>query len=129
MPLLAELIAAQQPTIDEIMLRRAEDWIRHEIADRARRARMWREGRLRLAGMGDNLRPLVLSYWNNHRWLPGDPLYLVDMLHSIETGKLVPDDHWGFRFAASPSFAEHMAQIAAFRDRPLKPLSPVPLSG
>src|SRR5580704_16431147 len=85
LPLLANLIAEQQPPIDEVMERRAVNWTRHEIVDRLRRARMWREGRRRLAAMSDNLRPVVLAYWNNHRWLPGDPLYFVDMLHSIET--------------------------------------------
>lgn len=33
----------------------------------------------------------MLDYWNAHKWLPGDPSYLLDMLHSYARDRLVID--------------------------------------
>lgn len=88
LPLFADLIAEQQPTVDRVMEERADRMARTEQSSRDYRAGKWREARHRLYGYGDNIRPILLSYWNNHRWLPGDPSYLLDMLHMYDRGKL-----------------------------------------
>ena len=55
---------------------------------RDHRAKSWRQARRQLAGYGDNIRPILLDYWNGHRWLPGDPSYLLGILHSYDIGRL-----------------------------------------
>jgi hypothetical protein len=32
---------------------------------------------------------VLLAHWNDHRWLPGDPVYLLDLLHGFEHGRIV----------------------------------------
>ncbi len=53
------------------------------------RARRWRAARRILALYAHDINRALLAYWNNHRWLPGDPGYLLDALHRFETGRLV----------------------------------------
>ncbi len=91
LPLLAPLVAEQQPTIDQVMTYRAASWARSEQQSRDHRASQWREGRARLNDYAPDTRKTLLTYWNRHRWLPGDPLYLLDMLHMFDTGRLVRD--------------------------------------
>jgi hypothetical protein len=91
LPLFAEQIAADQPSIDQVMAERAAQWEKTEAQQRASRAAAWREARRRLAGFNDATRAVVLAYWNGHRWLPGDPSYLLDAMHSFERGRLVLD--------------------------------------
>ena len=38
------------------------------------------------------MRRALLDYWNGHRWLPGDPMYLLDLLHGFGGGRLVIED-------------------------------------
>ena len=92
LPLLAPLIAETQPSIDEVMRARVLTWTSVVQQDRDRRAASWRRGRRSLEGYEPALRCALLTYWNSHRWLPGDPSYLLDMLHGYETGRLTFDD-------------------------------------
>src|SRR3546814_18181723 len=62
-PLLAPLIAEQQPSAVAEMARRAAWWPEAQPRDRDRRARDWRRGRARLAGPGGTLRPVLLQLW------------------------------------------------------------------
>lgn len=48
-PLLAPLIAEQQPAIDDVMAQRAVRWLEDQKAYRARRAAGWRAARARRA--------------------------------------------------------------------------------
>ena len=82
-------IAEAQPSIDQVMGARAAQWETAEAQQRASRAAAWREARRRLARFDDATRAVVLAYWNGHRWLPGDPSYLLDTIHSFERGRLV----------------------------------------
>lgn len=50
-PLLADLIAEQQPSIDSLMNQRAEDWDRDEERARARLAASWRHIRAAIAAL------------------------------------------------------------------------------
>ena len=92
LPLLAPLIAQAQPSIDAVMTARVTHWIASEQRDRDRRAAQWREGRATLDGHDLATRRALLDYWNGHRWLPGDPTYLLDLLHGFETGRYVIDN-------------------------------------
>ena len=92
LPLLAPLIAETQPDIDEVMATRVANWIVCEQAERDRRARSWRRARQALDQHDPVTRRALLAYWNGHRWLPGDPGYLLDMLHGFRTGRLVITD-------------------------------------
>jgi hypothetical protein len=90
-PLIAAEIGEKQPDIDTIMAARVNKWAEWEDRQRQHKAAQWREGRQRLASFEDETRKAALAYWNNHKWLPGTPSYFLDMLHSIETGRLVRD--------------------------------------
>jgi hypothetical protein len=92
LPLLPPLIAETQPSIDEVMTARVSNWILTIQRDRDRRAACWRRARRALDETEPTRRRALLTYWNCHRWLPGDPSYLLDMLHGFETGRLVFDD-------------------------------------
>jgi hypothetical protein len=89
-PLLAPIIAERQPSADAEMARRAASWPKVQQCDRDRRADDWRRARARLAAHGDNLRPLLIQLWRDSPY-PADPVYLLDMLHSIDTGRIDPE--------------------------------------
>ena len=38
------------------------------------------------------LRWALLTYWNDHRWLPSDAVYLLDLLHGFGNGRMVLRD-------------------------------------
>lgn len=89
LPLLGELIAETQPSIDEVMDTRVSTWITSQERERDRRADLWRQGRRGLEAHPPTIRSALLAYWNKDRWLPGDPTYLLDLLHGFSTGRLV----------------------------------------
>lgn len=89
-PLIAPLIAERQPSADAEMARRAAWWPEVQQRDRDRLAHHWRRARIRLAGYGDNLRPLLIQLWRDCPY-PADPVYLLDVLHSIDTGQIDPE--------------------------------------
>ena len=108
LPLLAAQIEAGQPPVDAVMSGRVALWATTQQANRDRQAAQWRQGRQELARMEPEARRAILAYWNSHKWLPGTPVYFLDMLHSIRTGQLVPQGAT-FRFsskAGSPAAAE-----------------------
>lgn len=88
-PLLAPLIAESQPGVDALMADRVETYNRTEQDWRDRRASEWRRARRVIDAYDPATRLALLAYWNGHRWLPGDPAYLLDRLHGFNTGRLV----------------------------------------
>lgn len=86
LPLLASLIAEAQPPIDELMATRVAHWIEWERKDRDRRAAKWREARAALGRHDPATRRALLDYWNGQRF-PGDPWYLLDLLHGFSKGR------------------------------------------
>ena len=92
LPLLGSLIAETQPGVEEVMTERVATWIRCEQAERDRRAASWRRARRLLDAHEPVTRRSLLTYWNGHRWLPGDAAYLLDMLHGFAKGRLVMRD-------------------------------------
>ena len=87
LPLLAPLIAEAQPPIDVVMTARVAHWLHWEQDDRDRRAARWREARSILDRHDPFVRRALLGYWNGHKWLPGDPAYLLDLLHGFERSR------------------------------------------
>ncbi len=92
MPLLAELVAEQQPSIDHVMHERVRLWTTTEQSDRDWRARQWRLARRLLDAHEPAVRRALLDYWNRHRWLPGDSTYLLGTINRFATGRLVIAD-------------------------------------
>lgn len=90
LPLLAPLIAEHQPSADAEMARRAAWWPKVQQRDRDRRADDWRRARARLAAYEDNLRPVLVQLWRRCPY-PADPVYLLDLLHSVDTGRIDPE--------------------------------------
>jgi hypothetical protein len=91
LPLLAEIIRETQPEIDQLMTKRAEDWASFEQTKRDQRAALWRRGRRKLATYDAETRRAILTYWNNDRWLPGDPSYFSGVMHRLDRGRLIRD--------------------------------------
>lgn len=84
-PLFAEQIAAEQISVDQEMAERKAGWSKRFAEDRTQRAQKWREGRARLAMHPE--RAELLAYWQRCGW-PGDPTYLLSMLHMYENNRL-----------------------------------------
>lgn len=87
MPLFSAAIEAEQPAADDVMRQRAERWRRHELEGRSMRAADWRRARARLASYPELIRTQLRAYWQACGW-PGDPGYLISMLHMHDTGRL-----------------------------------------
>ncbi len=92
LPLLAPLIAQAQPSIDAVMTGRVAFWITSEQHGRDHRAASWRRARTIIDRHEPTVRRALLDYWNGHRWLPGDPWYLLDLLHGFVTGRYRIED-------------------------------------
>src|SRR5476649_724598 len=84
-PLFAEQIAAEQIGVDLEMEQRKTNWSKRFAEDRSRRAMKWREARAKLAQ--HPRRSELASYWKRCGW-PGDPVYLLSMLHMFDNGRL-----------------------------------------
>ena len=87
LPLFAGMIAEAQPSEDEVMSLRTSFWARHEQEDRDYRASKWREARRCLADYSHNERAALRDAWDDAPY-PADPVYLLDMLHSYDVGRL-----------------------------------------
>ena len=92
LPLLAALVAEQQPCIDQLMEDRVRAWGVSEQSARDWQAQRWREARRILESYDTGTRCALLTYWNDHRWLPADASYLLDMLGGFKRGRLVMVD-------------------------------------
>lgn len=116
-PLFAEQIAAEQIGVDQEMAQRTANWSKRFAEDRARRAMKWREARAKLAQHPD--RAELAAYWQRCRW-PGDPTYLLSMLHMYDNGRLdlnpsvfrQTEEH---RRAVRETIARIRAEVAARR--------------
>lgn len=86
-PLFADQIAEKQIGVDEEMASRWRNWDRQQAKSRQRLAEKWREARRRLRSYPDDERKALLGYWQRCTW-PGDPTYLLSMLHMYDTGRL-----------------------------------------
>jgi hypothetical protein len=89
LPLLADLIAAEQPTIDAVIEGRQQSWPRWQQQTRDQRAAKWREARRELASYPLISRHAIRRLWNKAPY-PADPNYLADFLLQIKRGKVDP---------------------------------------
>lgn len=87
LPLFADQIAAEQASVDDVMIGRAVAWDNHEARSRAYEARKWREARARLRAYLPNERRALAAYWQRCGW-PAVPSYLLSMLHMYDTNRL-----------------------------------------
>lgn len=86
-PLLADQIAEEQPSEDQVMQERAVAWSEHEDRDRRARAEKWREARRIIAALPDAERHAVRKAWDCAPY-PADPSYLLSVLHSYSLGRI-----------------------------------------
>lgn len=88
LPLFADAIAQQQPSIDQVMAERADRWVRHEQSMRDFEARVWRSARRRFYAVPAAARHQLRQYWNNHRWFPGRATSFAGFMDLYERGGL-----------------------------------------
>ena len=125
LPLLGELIAETQPGIDDLMASRVERWNVIQQQTRDTRAQRWRRARRELDLHPPPVRAALLAYWNGHRWLPGDPVYLLDALHEFRTGQLVLVDGKVERARVTISASEALAAFGSPKPRAREWIVPV----
>ncbi|MDG3575997.1 hypothetical protein P7F60_06350 [Rhizobium sp. YJ-22] len=123
LPLFAEVIAEQQPDADTVMAKRAVQWDQWQQEHRDQRAQLWRRARQRLFGYGNNIRLTLRRLWNTCPY-PGTPVYLLDLLHSYDVGRLDPENPpWIYRgpgwqgFDITPILERAKARQSAERTR------------
>ena len=89
LPLLADLIATEQPSIEAVIEERHQAWPKWQQEKRDDRAARWREARRQLATYALITRHAIRRLWNDAPY-PGDPSYLGDFLLQIERGRVDP---------------------------------------
>jgi len=87
LPLFAEQIAAEQPSGDEEMSRRAELSDAQEIRWRSDRAAEWRKARRMIDSLPAEERLAIRRVWDCAPY-PADPSRLLSVLHSCSLGKI-----------------------------------------
>jgi hypothetical protein len=113
LPLFAEAIAAGQHDIETEMGRRTVWWGEAERARRAQRAADWRRARARLFALDSSLRGTTRALWRTCPY-PGDPAYILDLLHQIAVGHV--DPHWPPWMFHAPTQARITPNPATFDD-------------
>ncbi|MHC8495357.1 hypothetical protein ACTU44_21920 (plasmid) [Thalassospira sp. SM2505] len=88
LPLLAELVREQQPSIDEEMENRARRWNITSQSHRDFEAKVWRQARARLFRLPADERKKLREYWNNHQWFPGKAVQFAGFMNLYERGQL-----------------------------------------
>ncbi len=89
LPLLANLIAAEQPSIEAVIEERHQSWPKWQQEKRDYRAAEWRKARRVLQAYSLITRHAIRWLWNDAPY-PADPSYLSDFLLQIERGKVDP---------------------------------------
>ena len=87
-PLFADVVAAGQPTVDQVKRQRTAQAERMEREARQRQAESWRKARAAVWAIPDPDRAQVLRYWNTHGHFPGAPNYLLYVVKQYMTGGL-----------------------------------------
>lgn len=119
LPLLGEIIAETQPSVDEVMEARASNWERSIAAQRTKRAADWIDARARLNRLPEPMRAAFLVFWNKHRWFPANPGYLHTVLHMVETGRYLLHEGKVTALDQIEYEAKRDAKIAAMTDAEL----------
>jgi hypothetical protein len=112
LPLLAELIAAAQPSIEAVIEERHQAWPKWQQEKRDDRASKWREARRQLAAFPLIMRHAIRRLWNDAPY-PGDPSYFSDLLLQIERGRVDPFARAPWR-PSDDEIAEGRRRLAIF---------------
>jgi len=78
-PLLAEQIAAEQPTPEERITAHEKESARHWQSIRDHRAAVWRRARAIVSGLPSEQRDALLNSWNRST-IPGNAAYFADFV-------------------------------------------------
>jgi hypothetical protein len=89
LPLLADLIAAEQLSIEAVIEQRHHSWPKWQQDKRDQRAASWWDARRKLQAYPLITRHAIRRLWNDAPY-PGDPSYLSDFLRQIERGRVDP---------------------------------------
>jgi len=87
-PLFADLIAAEQPSLEEIHRARVAAVVKTERQARQRLAAAWRKVRAQVWEIPSRDRAALLAYWNEHQHFPGTPFYLGYVVRQYRAGGL-----------------------------------------
>lgn len=110
-PLISSLVAEAQKDADTVMLQRAVQWMDWQQRYRDDRAKLWRKARSKLFAYGDNVRPTLFRLWNSSPY-PKTAVYLLDMMHSYDVGRLdLENPPWIYKGSGLKAF--DMAPILA----------------
>jgi hypothetical protein len=112
LPLLANLIAAEQPSIDAVIEERHQSWPKWQQETRDYRAARWREARRELQAYSLITRHAIRRLWNDAPY-PADPNYLSDFLLQIERGRFDPFTRAPWR-PSDDEIAEGRRRLAIF---------------
>jgi len=112
LPLLAELIAAAQPSIEAVIEERHQAWPKWQQEKRDDRVSQWREARRQLAAFPLIMRHAIRRLCNDAPY-PGDPSYLGDFLLQIERGRVDPFARAPWR-PSDDEIAEGRRRLAIF---------------
>jgi hypothetical protein len=112
LPLLADLIAAEQPSIEAVIKERHRAWPKWQHEKRDERASKWREARRQLAAYSLITRHAIRRLWNDAPY-PGNPSYLDDFLLQIECGRIDPFARATWR-PSDDEIAEGRRRLAIF---------------
>ncbi len=88
-PLFAEQIASTQMPIDEELALRGQAFEDYQQGRRDSCAQQWRRARARMRSFGE-LSSALYRLWNEAPY-PGDPVYLLGMLHDFSVGRFTID--------------------------------------
>jgi hypothetical protein len=135
LPLLAPLIAAEQPTVDAVIEARQQSWPKWQQEKRDQRAAACRDARRSLQAYSLITRHAIRRLWDDAPF-PGDPSYFSDFLRQIESGKVDPFCRAPWR-PSDDEIAEGRRRLAIFALRieghgaapSSKPATTSPLSG
>jgi len=112
LPLLSDLIAAEQPSIEAVVEERHQSWPKWQQEKRDYRAAKWREARRVLQAYSLINRHAIRRLWNDAPY-PADPNYLSDFLMQIERGRVDPFARAPWR-PSDDEIAEGRRRLAIF---------------
>jgi len=102
LPLFSDMIAANQPSVEDEMARRTVRWSHSQQTTRDQRASRWREARKRLFTFDAEQRRQIRSVWKDCPY-PAGPSYFADFLRDVSLGKAdLSRPPWIFNGKLSP---------------------------
>lgn len=119
LPLLAELVAEQQPDVETVMVERAAHRSVWTSERRKKLALNWWDARERLYKYPSGISAALLRYWNNSKWFPGVGIQLSGMMDIFDRGGLIYKD--GEITYPLPSFHRHIYPLPDPSDEPARP--------